>query len=118
MVRTIISVSSWSTRSFTPASSVGSSRTVLVTMVSARSPQLMASPVPSVRCMQGLPAAQLTVIGDVVVDERTRLEMFDGRRGAAALSKLPPTAVAASMQISGRWRLPALAVNAESGAYR
>ena len=35
-----------------------------------------------------------------------------------ALSKLPPTAVAASMQISGRWRLPALAVKAESGAYR
>ena len=41
-----VSVSSWSTRSFTSDSSVGSSRTVLVTMVSARSPQLMARPVP------------------------------------------------------------------------
>ena len=35
----------------------------------------------------GLAAAQLTVIGDVVVDERTRLEMLDGRRGAAGALK-------------------------------
>ena len=35
----------------------------------------------------GLAAAQLPVIGDVVVDERTRLEMLDGRRGAAGALK-------------------------------
>ena len=35
----------------------------------------------------GLTAAQLPVIGDVVVDERTRLEMLDGRRGAAGALK-------------------------------
>ena len=35
----------------------------------------------------GLAASQLPVIGDVVVDERTRLEMLDGRRGAAGALK-------------------------------
>ena len=35
----------------------------------------------------GLAAAQLPVIGDVVVDERTRLEVLDGRRGAAGALK-------------------------------
>ena len=35
----------------------------------------------------GLAAAQLTVIGDVVVDQRARLEMLDGCRGAAGALK-------------------------------
>ncbi len=35
----------------------------------------------------GLAAAQLSVVGDVVVDERTRLEMLDGCRGAAGALK-------------------------------
>ena len=35
----------------------------------------------------GLAAAQLSVVGDVVVDERTRLEMLDGCRGAASALK-------------------------------
>ena len=35
----------------------------------------------------GLATAQLAVIGDVIMDKRTRLEMLDGRRGAAGALK-------------------------------
>ena len=35
----------------------------------------------------GFAAAQLSVVGDVIVDERARLEMLDGRCGAAGAFK-------------------------------
>ena len=47
----------------------------------------MARPVPSVRCMQGLASTKLSVVGDVVVDQRARLEVLDGCRGAAGALK-------------------------------
>ena len=90
----------------------------LVTMVSARSPQLMARPVPSVRCIQGLPrrSCPLSAMSSWISAPDWKCSI--AAAALRALSKLPPTAVAASIQISGRWRLPALAVKAESGAYR
>ena len=106
MVRRVISMSSAITRTLHASSSTGSFTTVPFTNDNAKSPMLMASPMPSVRCKQGSPrrSSASSAMSSWMSAAVWKCSMAAAALVARAMS--PPTARQAAKQMSGRWRLP------------
>ena len=106
MVRRVMFTSSVTTRTLVASSSAGSFITVPFTSERAKSPMLMASPMPSVRCRHGSPrrSSASSAMSSWMSAAVWKCSIAAAADVARVMS--PPTARQAAKQMSGRWRLP------------